>query len=329
MIVSVIGGAFAGVTLMGAALAAPLQPARTEAGGRRLPEEAAAAARMNEADCKTRHLLWPGLLQLCTGREAEGRALAWAGAAEGAATAALWSVHGLPNSEAGLDGRWSPFVMWQNGLLYSYARVGLDTQLASATPYTPRDDLSELMRAPFSGQVLRRPSVWAGTLVMVGGAAALTFGVDEASVALDRPTNLFGLELQQAAGAPLFLATDMVLMEHVAIGEEIVFRGLLQSELVRRTGPAGGWALGTLLFGGLHASNALFLPEAERRDYLLYSLPYIMAAGSWLGATYHLSDYSLAPSVAVHFWYNVSVSALDYVLHPEQNLFSIRVGGEL
>ena len=311
--------------LVGAAAA--MQPARTEVGGAALPEEQAAAERLRGSDCGSRHLLWPGLLQLCSGREAEGRALALAGAVEGAATAALWGVHGLPSSEQGLDGRWSPFVMWQNGLLYSYARVGLDAQLAERAPYTPRDELSELVRAPFDGAVLRRPSVWAGTLVMVGGATALTFAVDGASVALDRPTNLFGLELPTAAGAPLFLASDMALMSHVAIGEEIVFRGLVQSELVRRAGPAGGWALGTVLFGGLHATNALFLPQEERIPYLVYSLPYVVAAGSWLGATYHFSDYSLAPSVAVHFWYNVSVSALDYMLHPDQNLFSIRYGG--
>jgi len=278
-------------------------------------------------DCGFKDMIWPGLFQICTGREAEGKAIAIAGVAEGAATAALWGVYGLPDTSAGVDGRWGPFVMWQNSLLYSYARVGLDVQLAERTPYAPRDELSDMLRAPFDGQVMRRPAVWGGTLVMLGGATALTFAVDGAQLGLDRPANFFGAELPAGPGLPIFVGADMAMMSHVAIGEEMVFRGLLQSELVRRTSPAGGWAIGSLLFGSIHASNALFLPKEQRRGYLLYSLPYITAAGSWLGATYHFADYSLAPSVAVHFWYNVSVSVLDYLIQPDNNMFSIRTGG--
>ncbi len=311
----------------------PVAQARLDPLAAATPAEEAALARARGSDCGLVNALWPGGYQLCSGREAEGLALAGAGVVEGGATAALWVAYGPPSSgedAGGLDGRFVPFVAWQNAYIYSAARYSIDLQLARRMPYTPRDELLDLMAAPFNPRVLARPAVWGSTLALVGGAWVLTTAVEGAELSLGGDANLFGATLPAGAGLPLFVAGDMALMAHVAIGEEAIFRGMLQSGAVRWSGSeAGGWAIGSLIFGSIHATNALFLPQEERASYLLYSVPYITLTGSLLGAAYHWEGYSLTHPVAMHFWYNVGVSVIDYLAHPDANLLSIQISAPL
>jgi membrane protease YdiL (CAAX protease family) len=115
------------------------------------------------------------------------------------------------------------------------------------------------------------------------------------------------------------------LMQHVAIAEEVAFRGVVQSGLTRATNESAGWVWGSLIFGGSHAVNALFLPQEEVVPYLAISVPWITLTGSWLGLVYRWGDYSLTGPVAVHFWYNLIVSGAAFAADPEHHMFSASI----
>ena len=104
----------------------------------------------------------------------------------------------------------------------------------------------------------------------------------------------------------------------------------LQTSLSESLGPLPGFVLATVLFGAAHAPNALLLedPEEQRR-YLTYGLPFLTAVGAYLGFVYWRRDEDLAPAVAVHFWYDLLVSAVSYALNPDGAPFVVRLGAPL
>jgi hypothetical protein len=53
--------------------------------------------------------------------------------------------------------------------------------------------------------------------------------------------------------------------------------------------------------------------------------PRIPAAGGYLGLVYRWHDYSLAPPVALHFWYDFLLSAIGFALDPQDSILSARV----
>jgi len=295
-----------------------------------------AAAEPLPVGCAWWGLLWPGASHLCAGQTAEGATLAGLAAAEAGATAAVWAAHGLPerdpeDASSFLDGRMVPAVAFQNTWAYGVASYTLDLQRQIGLDRVPPERLGELARAPFDPAVLRQPAVWGGTLGLLAGGAALTvaLGAPPSTWRPGADTNYFGAALPPAAGAPAFAASTVYLMEHVAIGEEVLFRGLLQSGMSRRWGDAAGFWAGTLLFGAAHATNLPYVPEDERLAYAAVGLPWITLAGGWLGHTYRRAGYSLAGPVALHFWYNTGVSALEYLADPGENLFSVQIDGAL
>ncbi len=275
--------------------------------------------------------LFPGVPQACGARPGEGVALAAVAGFDIAAGVAL-AVRYPGALAAGLDGGGAgalvPWIGLQDVWGYSLARHAMDGQLAAGLPYVPQDRLGELVFAPFNPRVLVRPAVVVPTLALA--AAGVAYGValgDPTGFSAARP-NVFGASPPPGVGWTVYGASAVVLFEHVAIAEEAIFRGLLQSGLVRGTrSEVGGWALGTVVFGASHSLNALLLPPDERAQYLVYGVPFITAVGGVIGGVYAVEGYSLAPPVAMHFWYDVVVSGAAAVAVPGDTLFSIRTGG--
>jgi membrane protease YdiL (CAAX protease family) len=300
-------------------------PARLDAGAPPLAREAAAAARAEAAPPSPVNLI-PGVYHLRAGDPATGAALLGLAAAETATGTALYLSR--PADDRDFEdhpGLVVPFVAAQDVFVYSWTEAVLDRQRAAGLTHVPLDTPAELVAAPFNGAVLRRPVVWGGVLGMVGAGVAVTAALDGAAPRLSSaPVHLYGARLAPAVGHPLATANGVVLFEHVAIAEEVAFRGILQSGLVRGTrSELGGWAIGSAVFGGMHAVNTLLMPKDERADYLLHGVPFITLVGSYLGLVYHEADYALAPSVAAHFWYDLLIVALDVAADPERGLWSV------
>ena len=100
----------------------------------------------------------------------------------------------------------------------------------------------------------------------------------------------------------------------------------MQSSLARGSGETRGWIYGSLAFGLVHSSNVLFMPADQRLSYLAVGVPFITLLGSYLGLAYRWSDYSLAPPVAIHFWYDFLVEAAGFVADPKNSPLAVTWG---
>ena len=302
----------------------PVATARTSPLDPPTPRELEAEIDQRHRSCDPRWgLLFPGLGQLCLGQAESGLTLSSLAAAEIAT--AVYVASQTDNSEH--PGIVVPLVGVQDLWVYGLSDVGIRGALARRDLYAPQDTLGDLIAAPFNGEVMARPAVWGGLAgaLAVGITATLLLesNIDTSGVGDD--ANLFGEDMRPEVGYPIAAGTGTVLFSHVAIAEEALFRGYLQSMFARSAGETQGWLAATALFGLAHVPNAWAVEGDERRDYLLYGIPIITAAGGYLGWLYRSSGYSLASPVAVHFWYDLLLSATFFALEPDNSMFSAKV----
>ena len=296
--------------------------ARTSALQGAFPREREDAAALRAAGCDPRWgLLFPGLGALCAGRTGEGVLLASVGLAElgTSLTVGLRSSFGTPGAAV-------PLLAFAD--LFTAAAIDgtLRAQRAARLPYTPQETLGEAFAAPFSLDVLSQTDVWAGILgtFAVGLAYTQLFeGGLSTRHAFERP-NLFGKTVNTLPGSLAAGAIGASLFSHVAVAEELAFRGLLQSGITRRWNDEDrGFVLGSLVFGLFHASNALFLPDNQKIDYIVKGVPFITLLGAYLGWTYRNHGYGLSAPIAVHFWYDFLIEAAGFVLDPKHSPLSM------
>jgi membrane protease YdiL (CAAX protease family) len=272
------------------------------------------------AECPRGGALVPGLVQLCRGRTDDGTLLATLGAAELGVGLTAGITSGFDSSAAGVS-----LLAFGDLLTYSVMDVAFENQRAARLRLVPQESLSELVRAPFSGEVLERPGVWAGIAGTLAAGLLVSRIVDgpiDTSGFGQRPV-LFGHTVNSAVGYPLAGAIGITLFEHVAIAEESVFRGLLQSGWARSQGETAGWIYASLAFGLAHSTNIVFLDPSHRASYLAVGVPFITVLGSYLGLAYRYSGYSLAPSVAIHFWYDFLLEAIGFVADPKNSPLAV------
>ena len=87
-----------------------------------------------------------------------------------------------------------------------------------------------------------------------------------------------------------------------------------------------GAVLGGWIFGLSHAPNVLGIDKPRDRErYLGLAVPLLVMDGMLLGGVYHANRYSLAPTVAMHFWYDLAVSMVDFATNPRQSMISSKV----
>jgi len=206
--------------------------------------------------------------------------------------------------------------------------AGLENQRALKLKYVPQENLSELARAPFSFEVLRRPTVWGGIIGTLAAGLLVSRLVDGpiTTQGFGKRPVLFGHEVNSAAGYPAAGVIGVGLFEHVSLAEESTFRGLLQSTWSREYGEDRGFVYGSLAFGALHATNIFFMDSSERLNYLAVGVPFITVLGSYLGLVYRSSGYSLGPSVAIHFWYDFLVEAIGFAGDPKNSPLALSWG---
>jgi membrane protease YdiL (CAAX protease family) len=300
------------------AACAPPARARLEASEPPSARELQAQRRLREARCDLAwRWLYPGVGHVCLGRGDEGGAIMALATAELGATLLVARREGIEHPGATL-----PLVALQDLWVYGVIEPALEVDRAAGRRYVPQDSLPELLAAPFNPSVLKRPMVWGGLLATTLVVGAVVWSANRVHV----DPNLFGKSVAPELGYPLGGATFATLFSHVAVAEETLFRGFAQSGLARWCGEGCGWAAGSVLFGLAHVPNALtYETSQERRDYLLYAVPVITAVGGYLGGTYWRYRYSLAPPVALHFWYDFLLSTAAFIVQPDQSVLAARV----
>ncbi|MFC7096925.1 CPBP family intramembrane glutamic endopeptidase [Halobaculum marinum] len=153
---------------------------------------------------------------------------------------------------------------------------------------------------------VRRPTARDAVVVLVGSVGLIAAGyailyafataglTPSTNRALENPPSYFLLMI------PLSFLT-------VAVGEEILFRGVVQGELRRALGPAGAIAGASLLFGLLH-----YLAGAGTPTQRLVYVAVAALLGVGLGAMYEYTDNLVVP-VVVHGAYNATQFAVQYL----------------
>jgi membrane protease YdiL (CAAX protease family) len=314
--------ALGALTALLAGCGPPPRPARLSDAEPERPRERAARERLANARCSTNwSLLYPGLGQICLRQDAEGGAIAALSTVEGAGL-----IYGAVKGQRGLT--YVTAVGVQDLYVYGAFAPTLERQLAARQRFVPEETFGELLLAPFNGRVLAKPDVWGGILGMS------LVGIATSALLLDRGRTyhpgttpvIFGKDVPPGVAYPAAGLAFAGLFSHVAPAEETLFRGYVQSSLARACGEGCGWALGSFIFGLSHAPNALLLDNARDRErYLAIGVPFLVLAGQYLGFSYWRNGYSLAPPVAVHFWYDFIASAVDFALDPRHSPIAAKV----
>ena len=195
-----------------------------------------------------------------------------------------------------------------------------------------RETLGTLASAPFRPSVLKSPWVWAGVPAALAAGIAVSYAVapDELT-GDDRPSifevdevNFLGKGYSPGAGFALGELYFGGLFVPVGVGEEALFRGVLQAELTERFGPWGGLAIASTIFGAVHTFN--FTQKGSDIEDAAVAVPFITIVGSSLGLAYMNTGYRLETSVAMHFWYDFLLSTAAFAADPEHQPFVVRYG---
>ena len=127
-----------------------------------------------------------------------------------------------------------------------------------------------------------------------------------------------GLEVHPVAGAALALGSSLLLANMSTLSEEMIFRGHLLREK--------GIHVSSLIFGPLHLGNML-IPNTSVESTVLQSL-FATLFGYYAGYRTEQNGYDFRRMIALHFWHNVTVMTLSYMINPEQTM-SFSIGSQL
>ncbi len=160
-----------------------------------------------------------------------------------------------------------------------------------ALPSMPREDFKNLSAAPFQWSVLKKPEVWGACLgALAVGTTVVYFAFPKEAVSARIETTY----IEPLSALP------------IAISEECLFRGFLQTALTEKLPPWGAITLSSLAFGAAHIPNAQQLEKPHQWRYYTFSLPLITGLGAYMGwLTY--KNRSLKESVALHTWYDFTL----------------------
>ncbi|HVX96518.1 MAG TPA: CPBP family intramembrane glutamic endopeptidase [Polyangia bacterium] len=223
--------------------------------------------------------------------------------------------------------------LWFYGIFAAYRDARLARGDLGARYPVAREELPELLLAPFNPRVLKSPWVWAGLPAMLGAAVGASYLISRitatnASLAMRTLSDgggvqFFGHHYGTASGVALGETYNLGVYLPVGVGEEALFRGVIQAGLSETAlGLWGGWAVGSAIFGAAHTFN--FIGEENGVRTAALAVPYLMLTGSYLGVVFIKSDFSLRRSVALHFWYDFLLSTVDFIADPDHQPFVAR-----
>lgn len=158
-------------------------------------------------------------------------------------------------------GLYSVFAAYQDAHLYN----------GNPPPSMPRDNLKNLTAAPFQWSVVKKPEVWGACLgALALGVTTVYFAYPEEAYARVKTTYIEPLNALP-----------------IAIGEESLFRGYLQTALTEKLPPWGAITISSIAFGAAHIPNALRMESSQRWRYYAFSLPFITSLGAYMGWLTH------------------------------------------
>jgi len=221
--------------------------------------------------------------------------------------------------------------LWFYGVFASYRDARLARGDSGYRYPVSHEGLIDLVTAPVRPSVLKRPWFWAGLPVALGAAIGFSalvspqdVGKDVRSLGDGRGVWFLGRHYPTAPGVILGETYYAGLFWPVGVGEEALFRGTLQPALCDWLGLWPGWALTSVIFGGVHLFN--FVGQPDGLSTAAKALPFLTAVGSYFGLTAIKTGYTLETSVALHVWYDFLIGTAAFVADPDHQPFALRFG---
>ncbi len=223
--------------------------------------------------------------------------------------------------------------LWFYGIFAAYRDARLARADLGYRYPVAKEQMTDLLAAPFNPRVLKSPWVWAGVPALLGAGVLITklvsptaFGQGSRSLSDGKGVNFFGYHYGTASGVALGETYNAGLYLPVAVGEESLFRGVILAGLSETSlGLWGGWAASSAIFGGAHFFNYL---DGSQNEFKRagYAVPFLMATGGYLGLVFIKSDFSLLQNTAVHFWYDFLLGTISFITDPEHQPWVVQYG---
>jgi membrane protease YdiL (CAAX protease family) len=193
----------------------------------------------------------------------------------------------------------------------AYRKFHDDSAQASTVPLT-QDNVLSLCSSPFTPRHVLNPWVWGP--ILIAGTAAFIGASGNRSLARSNQIVLFDHTFTPGQAFFAHGAVQAFRYTTVAVGEEVFFRGALQTELTEAFSPTFALATSSILFGLWH------IPHNGPSGGLA-----AMIAGLYLGYRYQASGYDLGEVIALHFWLDWVVSTVEFASNPRNGQFVYRI----
>lgn len=200
--------------------------------------------------------------------------------------------------------------------IYSTYR-NLHARTASTNKVKPKKtSIPSLAISPFKWHYLKNPWVYA-PMVIAGGVSFL-FSPSEKPLSDAQEVVMFGNRYSPYRALFLFSATVAYKQVLTATGEEMYYRGIVQTELTERLNPNLALAISSLLFGAWHIPN----------QGLRISIG-ATVAGGYFGYRYKNNGYDLGEVIATHFWLNAVTGVVEFMKDPTSSGFVYKINWKL
>lgn len=176
--------------------------------------------------------------------------------------------------------------------------------------------IPSLMLSPFKPKYLKNPWVW-GPIVIAGIVGYFSSGSDK-PISKASSIIMFGKQYTPVQATLLTAGIKAYRYTLVATGEEMFFRGVIQTELTELTSPVLAVTLSSLFFGLMH------IPDHGLSGGLIAT-----AAGLYLGYRYQKSRYDLGEVIGIHFWLDWLPTVIEFVRNPKKGDFVFGISWEL
>lgn len=205
--------------------------------------------------------------------------------------------------------RLAKFTLYQFSLIdfFSSYRM-LHSKTASVNKVKMvKTSIPSLMLSPFKPKYLKKP--WILVPAVISGAFGV-FSKNDMPISKANSLTMLGSQFSPAQATLIASSLNAYTYTLVACGEEMFFRGVLQTEFTERLKTLPAITLSSLIFGLFH------VPSGG-----VYNGLFATGAGLYFGYRYHRNGYDLGEPIAAHFWWDFLESFISFLKNPRDTWF--------
>lgn len=169
-----------------------------------------------------------------------------------------------------------------------------------------------LLSSPVRWKYLKNP--WVNIPVVAAGIATYVFS--NANRSLGDAEEIVSLERRHGSAGAAAIESGLQSYRYfmIAAGEEMYFRGVVQTELTERTNPSLAVIVSASLFGFWH------IPNNGGGSAVLAGI-----WGSYVGYRYEANGHDIGEAIAQHFWMNFTARTIEFLRNPRAGRFVFSV----